>query len=78
MLPSGSLPVLAEGPVANDIYAQVFVKSLEYINDVPWKNSRFDGVLSQIAPAMQEAVAGGNIEEALSDGQRSIERLLSR
>ena len=77
-LPTGSLPLLQTGAVGDDAYSQIFVNSLDYTNDNPWKNAKFNAVMSQLAPQMQSIVAGGDIENSLAAAQKSIERVLSR
>ncbi len=77
-LPTGSLPLLKQGAVGSDAYSQIFVNSLGYTHDNPWKSPQFNAVMSQIAPQMQKIVAGGDIDKALAAADKSIKRLLSR
>lgn len=77
-LPTGSLPLLTTGDLAEDAYAQSFVESMSYMNDMPWKDGKFVSVLNEIAPHMQTIVAGGDVGEALDAADRSVKRLLSR
>lgn len=77
-LPTGSLPLLKKGAVGEDAYSQIFVNSLSYTHDNPWKNAKFNAVMSQIAPEMQKVVGGGDIPAALEAADKNITRLLSR
>lgn len=77
-LPTGSIPLLKKGAVGEDAYSQIFVESLSYTHDNPWKNAKFNAVMSQIAPEMQKVVDGGDIPAALEAADKNIKRLLSR
>ncbi len=77
-LPTGSLPLLKTGEIGDDDYAQIFVNALSYIHDNPWKNAKFNAVMSQIAPEMQNIVAGSEVEPALAAADKAVKRLLSR
>ncbi|MCT8971389.1 ABC transporter substrate-binding protein [Microbaculum marinisediminis] len=77
-LPTGSVPLLKQGAVGADPYSQLFVNALSYTHDNPWKNAKFNAVMSQIAPQLQNVVDGGDVSEALAAADKSIDRLLSR
>jgi multiple sugar transport system substrate-binding protein len=77
-LPTSSLPLLKQGAVGADTYSQIFVDTLGYTHDNPWKSAKFNAVMSQIAPELQKIVDGGDIPQALEAAERSIKRTLSR
>jgi hypothetical protein len=77
-LPTSSIPLLKKGAVGADAYSQIFIDSLSYTNDNPWKNEKFYGVMSQLAPQMQKIVSGDDIPSSLAAADKSITRLLSR
>jgi len=77
-LPTSSMPLLQKGAVGSDAYSQIFIESLGYTHDNPWKSPKFNAVMSQVAPEMQKIVKGGDIAEALEAADKSIRRLLSR
>lgn len=77
-LPTSSIPLLKKGAVGADEYSQIFIESLAYTYDTPWKDPKFTAVMSKLAPEMQKIVNGENIEAALAAADKSITRLLSR
>jgi maltose-binding protein MalE len=77
-IPTSSMPLLQKGAVGADAYSQIFIESLSYTHDNPWKSPKFNAVMSKIAPEMQKIVKGGDIPEALEAADKSIKRLLSR
>jgi len=77
-IPTSSMPLLKKGPVGADTYSQIFIDSLAYTHDNPWKSPKFYGVMGQLAPEMQKIVKGGDIPESLAAADKSTKRLLSR
>ena len=77
-LPTSSMPLLKKGAVGSDAYSQIFIGSLGYTHDNPWKSPKFNAVMSKLAPEMQKIVKGGDIPSALAAADKSIKRLLSR
>ena len=77
-IPTSSMPLLKAGSVGADDYSQVFIASLEYTHDNPWKSPKFYAVMSKLAPEMQKIVKGGDIPAALAAADKAIQRLLSR
>lgn len=77
-IPTSSMPLLQKGAVGEDAYSQIFIQSLEYTHDNPWKSPKFYAVMSKLAPEMQKIVKGGDIPAALASADKSIKRLLSR
>ena len=77
-IPTSSMPLLMKGAVGEDAYSQIFIGSLAYTHDNPWKSPRFYAVMSKLAPEMQKIVKGGDIPDALAAADKSIQRLLSR
>lgn len=77
-LPTSSMPLLKKGSVGEDAYSQIFIETLGYTHDNPWKNPKFYAVMSELAPQMQKIVKGGDIPSALEATDKSVERLLSR
>ena len=77
-IPTSSMPLLMKGAVGEDAYSQIFIGSLGYTHDNPWKSPRFYAVMSKLAPEMQKIVKGGDIPAALAAADKSIQRLLSR
>jgi maltose-binding protein MalE len=77
-IPTSSMPLLMKGAVGEDAYSQIFIASLAYTHDNPWKSPKFYAVMSKLAPEMQKIVKGGDIPAALAAADKSIQRLLSR
>lgn len=77
-LPTSSFPLLKKGAIGADAYSQVFISSLAYTHDNPWKSPKFYAVMSKLAPEMQKIAKGGDIPSALTAADKSITRLLSR
>lgn len=77
-LPTSSMPLLKKGAVGADAYSQIFIESLAYTHDNPWKSPKFYGAMAKLAPEMQKIVKGGDISESLAAADAAIERLLSR
>ncbi|MGI9425846.1 MAG: ABC transporter substrate-binding protein, partial [Hyphomicrobiaceae bacterium] len=77
-IPTSSMPLLKKGSVGADAYSQIFIGSLGYTHDNPWKNPKFYAVMSELAPQMQKIVKGGDIPSALAAADKSVKRLLSR
>ena len=77
-IPTSSMPLLKKGSVGADAYSQIFIESLSYTHDNPWKNPKFYAVMTELAPQMQKIVKGGEIPSALAAADKSIERMLSR
>lgn len=77
-LPTSSMPLLKKGAVGDDDYSQIFIESLDYTHDNPWKSPKFTAAMGQLAPEMQKIIKGGDISESLEAADKAIQRMLSR
>jgi ABC-type glycerol-3-phosphate transport system substrate-binding protein len=69
---------MTSGLMGKDAHTQVFRGGMAYSNDIPLADARFEGIMGEFIPAIQNIMKGADITAELAQADRRIQRITSR